>query len=489
MSIDPTTEIDSRPSNGRPRGAMQTFRERARAALLQPALQRAITRATDKFVSARNRTVAETPGFEQAREQARQIKRHVLENLDQYLEQFAARVTERGGHVHWASDASEACSFIAALAAENGARRVVKSKSMVTEEIELNHALESQAVEVIETDLGDFIIQLAGETPSHLLAPALHKSRSDVATLFAEKLGIAYTDDVEQLTAAARGALRNKFLEADMGVSGVNFGIAETGTIVILENEGNARLTTSLPRIHVAVMGTEKLIPRFDDLATFLQVLPRSATGQIMSSYVSLITGTKMHAAGEGPEQLHVVILDNGRSRILADKIQREALACIRCSACLNICPVYRSVGGHAYGWVYQGPIGALITPQLSNVDCSAELPFASSLCGACRDVCPVKIDIPDLLLDLRAKISTSHKRPSSRGEAILAMAFAFVIRHPALYRLTAALARRMQPSTTIGGAMKTGSLPLVSAWTESRDFPAMAPRSFNQIWREELHG
>jgi L-lactate dehydrogenase complex protein LldF len=344
-------------------------------------------------------------------------------------------------------------------------------------------------LEVTETDLGEYIIQLAGEKPSHLLAPALHKSRSEVGKLFAQELGMAYTDNIEQLAAAARRTLRHKFLDAELGVSGVNFGIAETGTIVILENEGNARLTTSLPRIHVAVMGAEKLIPRLQDLVVFLKLLPRSATGQTMTSYVSLITGAKTHSADEGPEQLHVVILDNGRSRLLADEVQREALFCIRCGACLNICPVYRSAGGHSYGWVYQGPIGALITPQLSGNESASELPFASSLCGACLEVCPVKINIPSLLLDLRSKVAVAHQPPSSRREAMLAAGFSFVMRHPAWYRLLAAVARRLQRLALKDGAMRTSSVPLLSAWTESRDFPAMAPRSFDQIWREELRG
>src|SRR2546430_134836 len=276
--------------------------------------------------------------------------------------------------------------------------------SMASEEIRLNAALAARGIAAVETDLGEYIVQLAGEEPSHIVVPAIHKTKGQIAALFAAKLGMEPSDDVTRLAAAARQALRRRFAEADLGVSGVNFAVAETGTILILENEGNARLTTSLPRTHVALMGIEKVIPRFADLEVFLRLLPRSGTGQALTAYQSLLTGTKRQPADEGPEELHIVLLDNGRSRMLASAVTRQTLACIRCGACLNACPVYRQIGGHAYGSVYPGPIGAVLTPQLLGMGESSALPYASSLCGACRDVCPVKIDIPAVLLHLRGQ-------------------------------------------------------------------------------------
>src|SRR4029079_14758129 len=288
----------------------------------------------------------------------------------------------------------EANDIICQLTLVRGARNVVKSKSMTTEEIHLNTALERAGMQVVETDLGEYIIQLAGETPSHIIAPAIHKTKRQIAELFTAELGMTPTDDVGQLTSTARATLRDRFAAADLGISGVNFGIAETGTIVIVENEGNIRLTTSLPRTHIAVMGIDKVLPRFADLDVFLKLLPRSGTGQRLTTYQSYITGTKRQPPNEGPEERHIVLLDNGRSRMLAHPVTRQSLACIRCGACLNACPVYQQIGGHAYGSVYQGPIGAVITPQLMGIEKTSQLPYASSLCGACREVCPVKIDI-----------------------------------------------------------------------------------------------
>src|SRR2546422_6681303 len=290
---------------------------------------------------------------------------------------------------------------------------------MATEEIHLNAALEAEGIEALETDLGEYIIQLAGETPSHIIAPAIHKTKGQIAELFVNKPGIERTNDVSKLTSTARQTLRAKFGAADLGISGVNFGVAETGTILILENEGNIRLTTSLPKTHIAVMGIEKVIPRLADLEVFLKLLPRSGTGQHLTSYQSLITGTKRSTDQEGPDELPIILLDNGRSRMLAHPITRQSLACIRCGACLNACPVYQQIGGHAYGSVYAGPIGAVITPQLIGLGKAAQLPYASSLCGACREVCPVKIDIPELLLHLRAEITQGEKAEGSRQKAV----------------------------------------------------------------------
>ncbi len=384
----------------------ETFDANARAALGDTQLRGALRNATSLFGERRLAAARGLANWEELRTEARAIKDEVLLHLDRYLEQFVSNAEMRGAKVHWARDAAEANQIVCRLAQEYGARNVVKSKSMVTEEIHLNDALERAGMDVIETDLGEYIIQLAGEAPSHIIAPAIHKTKGQIAALFTDKLGMEPTNDVDTLTSVARNVLRDRFAAADLGISGVNFGVAETGTILILENEGNIRLTTSLPRVHIALMGIEKILPRFADLDVFLKLLPRSGTGQHMTTYQSLITGVKNRADDEGPEKLHIVLLDNGRSRMLAHPITRQALACIRCGACLNACPVYQQIGGHAYGSVYPGPIGAVITPQLIGLGKAAQLPYASSLCGACREVCPVKIDIPELLLHLRSEIA-----------------------------------------------------------------------------------
>src|SRR2546422_175062 len=340
-----------------------SFDRDARTALADGQLRGALRQATDLFAERRRAALATVPDWEGARDRARAIKDETLLHLDRYLEQFTTNAERAGARVHWARDAAEACEIIGRIAEQRGARSVVKSKSMASEEIHLNERLARGGIEPVETDLGECIVQLAGETQSHIVVPAIHKTRAQIAALFAEKLGIAPSDDVTTLAAVARQALRRRFAEADLGVSGVNFAVAETGTILILENEGNARLTTSLPRTHVALMGIEKVIPRFADLEVFLQLLPRSGTGQALTAYQSLITGTKRRPEDEGPEQLDIVVMDNGRSRMLASALTRQSLACIRCGACLNACPVYRQIGGHAYGSVYPGPIGAILTP------------------------------------------------------------------------------------------------------------------------------
>jgi len=396
----------------------------------------------------------------------------VLSHLDRYLEEFVGNAESRGAKIHWARDAAEANSIICDLAAESNARIVVKSKSMTTEETHLNAALEAAGMQVVETDLGEYIIQLADEPPSHIIAPAIHKTRGQIAELFNAELGMPLTDDVARLTSTARATLRDRFAAADVGISGVNFAIAETGTIVIVENEGNIRLTTSLPRIHIAVMGIEKVLPRFADLDVFLKLLPRSGTGQRLTTYQSYITGTKRQAGDEGPEELHIVLLDNGRSRMLAHPVTRQSLACIRCGACLNACPVYQQVGGHAYGSVYPGPIGAVITPQLMGIEKSAQLPYASSLCGACREVCPVKIDIPRLLLHLRAEIAP---RKGKLSERLAFKMWAQVMMRPSLYKMGAVVGRIMQRF-----------VPVAKAWTNGRDLRPIESKSFHELWSDE---
>ena len=491
----------------------ETFDENARAALTDTQLRGALRNATTLFSERRRAAAKSLSNWEELRAEARAIKDETLLHLDQYLEEFVTNAEKKGAQVRWARDAAEANQIICRLAQERGARNVVKSKSMTTEEIHLNDALQSEGIEAIETDLGEYIIQLAGETPSHIIVPAIHKTKKQIAELFTEKLGIAPTDEVARLTATARQILRERFAAADIGISGVNFGVAETGTILILENEGNIRLTTSLPPVHIAVMGIEKIVPRFRDLDVFLKLLPRSGTGQHLTTYQSLITGTKRRTEDEGPEELHIVLLDNGRSRMLAHPTTRQSLACIRCGACLNACPVYQQIGGHAYGSVYPGPIGAVITPQLIGLSKAAQLPYASSLCGACREVCPVKIDIPKLLLHLRAEITegtgyisavnsmdeTEQVSASAhdaephikrrRGERLAFKLWAIVMMRPRLYELSTRLSRLLQRFIVRDGKLRAvpEGFQLLGAWTDERDLRPLESRTFRERWRDEL--
>jgi L-lactate dehydrogenase complex protein LldF len=450
----------------------ETFGENAKAALADTHLRGALKNATSLFGERRKAAAASLPNWEDLRSEARAIKDEVLSHLDHYLEEFVGNAESRGATIHWARDAAEANAIICALAIARKTQIVVKSKSMTTEETHLNDALEAAGMQVVETDLGEYIIQLAEEPPSHIIAPAIHKTRGQIAELFNAELGMPLTDDVARLTSTARATLRDRFAAADVGISGVNFAIAETGTIVIVENEGNIRLTTSLPRIHIAVMGIEKVLPRFADLDVFLKLLPRSGTGQRLTTYQSYITGTKRQLTDEGPEELHIVLLDNGRSRMLAHPVTRQSLACIRCGACLNACPVYQQVGGHAYGSVYPGPIGAVITPQLMGIEKSAQLPYASSLCGACREVCPVKIDIPRLLLHLRAEIAP---RKGKLSERLAFKMWAQVMMRPSLYKMSSVLARIMQRL-----------VPVAKAWTNGRDLRPIESKSFHELWSDE---
>jgi len=472
------------------------FDARSRAALADDRLRGALDRATALFGEKRAAAVATVPEWEELRERARATKEHVLAHLDHYLELFVERATENGTRVHFARDRAEACRVIGELAERSGARTIVKSKSMTTEEIGLNATLEARGMLPVETDLGEWIIQLAGETPSHIIAPAIHKTRFQIADLFRDVHGAELPADAGELAAFARRMLRAEFAGADLGVSGVNFAVAETGSFLVLENEGNARLTTSLPRVHVAVMGIEKLVPRFADLELFLRLLPRSGTGQHLTSYQSIFTGPKKDSGDEGPDELHVVVLDNGRSAMLSEALTRQSLACIRCGACLNACPVYKQVGGHAYGSVYPGPIGAVITPQLAGLEKARALPFASSLCSACRDVCPVKIDIPALLLHLRARIVEGRglpadaRRATRRGRGLERLAFrawAWSMGGPRRYRATSWLVRRLQPLAARPGLAQRLArrlAPPLAAWTAGRELRPADPRPFRARWR-----
>ncbi len=464
----------------------------SRVSIRDPQLRRALRRVGSGFDGARREAIAEvTPeAWEEWREQARQVKEHTLSNLDYYLELLHDNVVKNGGQVHFARDAAQANAIVAGIATSRGVKVVTKGKSMVSEELDLNRALEGLGVEVYETDLGEYIIQLAGETPSHLVAPALHKTKEQVAELLADKLGVPYNDDIEEMARVARTTLREKFLQADLGISGANFLVAETGTLAIITNEGNGRLCTSAPRVHVGIAGMEKVIPSLQDLALFLRLLPRSATGQRLTSYVSMTSGPRRETDEDGPEEFHLVIVDNGRSRLLADPKLREALHCIRCGACLNICPVYQKVGGHAYGWVYPGPIGAIVTPNLVGLKQAKDLPFASSLCGACRDACPVKINIPRMLLHLRGQLAESQDsevRAAPVQERIAARGMAKALSHPGWLAAGGRALRGMQRVFGNGGGL--GSIPLgpMAGWLRSRDLPPAPPRTFAETWEREL--
>jgi L-lactate dehydrogenase complex protein LldF len=464
------------------------FKKNSSIALNDQNLRKALRNVTDRFRAAMIQATKEVREWEDLRNQAREIKKETIEHLDMYLEMLEENVTKAGGKVHWAKDGDEACKIIVDIAERSGAKSVVKSKSMATEEVGLNHAFERVGIKVVETDLGEYIIQLAKERPSHIIAPAIHKTREDISRLFSEKLNVPYYSEPEHLTKVAREMLRGEFLGADMGVSGVNFAVAETGTIVIVENEGNARLSTTVPRVHVALMGIEKVVPHFKDLAVFLSVLVRSATGRRMSTYVSFITGPRRKDDIDGPEEFHLVIMDNGRSKILASEETRESLYCIRCGACLNICPVYRQVGGHAYGWVYSGPIGAIITPQLLGIDKAPELPFASSLCGACKDVCPVKIDFPKVLLELRKRVAEGKDKDGGETgffERLAVRIWRVSMENKTLYNLLSSLSYFLQYPWLAGNG-KLRSLPYpFSRWTKHRDFPAVAKTPFRKRWKE----
>src|SRR5882762_2572135 len=407
---------------------------RSHTALEDPILQGALKNATTLFIDRRAEAITSVPDWEALRQRARKVKEHTINNLDYYLEQLVEKVEAQGGTIYWAKSGDDVSRYIIGLARSRGVKSAVKSKSMTTEEIELNHALEAAGVRPIETDLGEYIIQLAHEKPSHIIVPAIHKTRGQIADLFEEKLCEGRPNEVAEITAMARKRLRHEFLSAEMGITGANFLIAESGTLVLVENEGNIRLSTQVPKIHVAVVGIEKVIPRFDDLSVFLRLLPRSGTGQKQTAYVSFLNGPRQ-AAPESGFEFHLILMDNGRTRILADEQMRESLYCIRCGACLNVCPVYQKIGGQAYGWIYPGPIGAVISPQLQSLKQSGDLPFASSLCGACRDACPVAINLPDMLLALRAKAKESETVKQKPGERTAMRSYAFAARRPKLFR------------------------------------------------------
>jgi L-lactate dehydrogenase complex protein LldF len=456
------------------------FPEAARAALGDAQLRRNVGHATRTIRAKRAAVVGELSDWPQLREAGRAVKDRALRDLEGLLVALEAAVQRAGGTVHWARDGEEANRIVAGIVHEAGARDVVKVKSITTDEIGLNDALAAEGIAAVETDLAELIVQLSDDSPSHILVPAIHRNRAEIRDLFARELEVEdLSDDPVALTDAARRHLRRKFLEARVGISGANFAVADTGAVCVVESEGNGRMCTTLPEVLITVMGIEKVLPSWRDLEVFLQLLPRSSTGERMNPYTSFWTGV---TKGDGPRAFHLVLLDNGRTDVLADEVGRQALRCIRCSACLNVCPVYSRVGGHAYESVYPGPIGAILTPQLKRLEEGRTLPWASSLCGACEEVCPVAIDIPRVLVHLRGKVVDEH-RPRAEGAAMGALARVFADR--GRYERAQRLARAGQRPLVRDGRIRRLPGPL-SAWTDVRDMPPVAAQTFREWWREE---
>jgi L-lactate dehydrogenase complex protein LldF len=466
----------------------EPFPVAARRALADSQLRRNLGKATTTIRAKRAAVVAELPDWEDLRAAGQAIKQHTLAHLDQYLEQLEREVTARGGTVHWARDATEANEIVTGLVRGTGATEAVKVKSLATDEIGLNDALAAAGITAVETDLAELIVQLGHDRPSHILVPAIHRNRAEIREIFLREMsGVdpGLTDSPTALTAAARAYLRRRFLAARVGISGANFAVAETGTLCVLESEGNGRMCLTLPETLITVMGIEKVIPRWEDLGVFLQLLPRSSTGERMNPYTSLWSGV---TPGDGPQRFHLVLLDNGRTAALADPAGRSALHCIRCSACMNVCPVYERTGGHAYGSVYPGPIGAVLSPQLTGVEDNASLPYASSLCGACYDACPVKIDIPSLLVHLRARhVEEAARRRLPSPEAVTMAAAAWVMASPTRF---AAAQRGGRAGRLLGRGGKIKRLPPpLNGWTAARDAPVPPRESFRQWWARERGG
>ncbi|WP_405782962.1 LutB/LldF family L-lactate oxidation iron-sulfur protein [Streptomyces sp. NBC_00859] len=462
---------------------MPSFPVAAGEAVHNETLRGNLRHATHTIRDKRAKAVAELADWAQLREAGKQIKDRTLRHLDDYLVQLEESVTAAGGTVHWAADADEANRIVAALVKATGEREVVKVKSMATQEIGLNEALEAEGIAAYETDLAELIVQLGEDRPSHILVPAIHRNRGEIREIFARTMSEwgrpapeGLTDAPAELAEAARLHLREKFLRAKVGISGANFMVAETGTLVVVESEGNGRMCLTLPETLISVVGIEKTVPTWRDLEVFLQTLPRSSTAERMNPYTSTWTGT---TDADGPRDFHLVLLDNGRTATLADEVGRQALRCIRCSACLNVCPVYERAGGHAYGSVYPGPIGAILSPQLRGTESEidASLPYASSLCGACYDVCPVAIDIPEVLVHLRERVAGQGGR-GHRLEKAAMKAAGWVLDHPAALAAgerAASKTRRLHPKR----------LPGAAAWTDSRDLPELPPEPFRDWWKK----
>ena len=467
----------------------RAFKENARAAVADPQLRRALAHVKEGFNGKRAKAAAKLPEFEALRDAARDIKDHTLAHLDAYLEHYERKVTEAGGRVHWCPTAEDARKAVLEICRAAGARMVTKGKSMIAEEIALNDHLEANGITPVETDLGEYIIQLRREPPSHIIAPAVHLTKDLVEADF-RKHHTQFPPDrplsePRQLVNEAREVLRRKYLAADVGITGANFLVAETGTSVIVTNEGNGDLTQVLPRVHIVVASLEKVVPTLEDVSTILRVLARSATGQECSTYTTFSTGPRRAEDPDGPEQYHVVLLDNGRSAMLGGEFQ-DMLRCIRCGACMNHCPVYHAIGGHAYGWVYPGPMGAVLTPSLIGIEEAGHLPSASTFCGRCESVCPMRIPLPKLMRHWREQEFERHLQPAA-ARAGLAL-WAFFAKRPALYHVVAGMAAPLLAALGRGrGRFKR--LPLAGGWTAHRDMPAPQGRTFRQLWAGRRQG
>ncbi len=461
--------------------ASMHFKARSGEKLADRKLQAALRKLQSNFVKSRADRVSELDNFEDLRTAAAAIRDRALDSLDAYLEEFERNATARGAIVHWAETTADVNRIVCELAAKYSVRKAVKSKSMVSEECALNDALEAAGVRVIETDLGEYILQLAQEPPSHIIAPVIHKGRDEIADLFEEKHHLPRKTAAAELTREAREMLRSHFLSADMGISGANFIVAETGTTLIVTNEGNGRMVTTLPRVHVAITGIEKVVPTLEDVTTLLRLLPRSATGQSISNYISFTTGIKDAQDAAGAEHFHIILLDGGRTKLIGSDMQ-AMLRCIRCGACMNHCPVYQSVGGHAYGWVYPGPMGAILTPTYVGLENALDLPHASTLCNQCGVVCPVKIPLPDLMRKLREKQFERGLRPWV--ESLGLWLWSRTAERPALYALASKIGVRIL--RWMGGADKLiHNLPFGSGWTAGRDMPAPQGKTFREMYAQ----
>ena len=468
----------------------ETYVKVAKKGIANPVLQKALAGLQDRFGRGTAEAYRRLPEGPELRFKAHDIREKAIAHLDALLEILAAKIRANGGVVYFAQTAKEAVNYCITVARQNNVHRVVKGKSMVTEEIGLNPALQAAGIEPVETDLGEYIIQLAGEKPSHIIAPAVHKNRHDIADLFVKKTGIRRTTDPSELTQAARKALREKFLSADMGTSGVNIACAETGHITTVSNEGNIRMATTLPRIHIAFMGMERIVARLDEYEILLRLLCRGAAAQTMATYVSYISGPRRPGESDGPDEFHLVILDNGRSRILADPQFKEILYCIRCAACLNVCPVYGKIGGHAYGFAYSGPVGAVVTPLLTGINRAKDLCLGETLCGACMDACPVAIDLPRLLLALREKLAYGDEnwqvKPASRMEGLAYKAWSYLIGHRYIYERFLKMAGVGQKLFPRSRTMIRRLPPPLAGWTQSRNFQPLAKETFIEGWRNK---
>jgi L-lactate dehydrogenase complex protein LldF len=452
------------------------FKAQARVKIADRDLKRALDKLQGNFVKGRADRIEEFADYEAYRTAAAAVRDRALAKLDLYLDAFERNATARGAVVHWAETPEDVNRIVVELARQYNVRKAVKSKSMVTEECALNDALEGAGIEVVETDLGEYILQLAKEPPSHIIAPVVHKTREQISTLFAEKHRTPYKANIAALTREARERLRGHFLTADMGISGANFAIAETGSTLIVTNEGNGRMVTTLPRVHVAITGIEKVVPTLEDATLLLKLLPRHATGQSISNYMSFTTGVKGPQDADGPEHFHIILLDGGRSEVLASDL-KPILRCIRCGACMNHCPVYQTIGGHAYGWVYPGPMGSVLTPLYVGLEKAKDLPNAATLCNQCGVVCPVKIPLPDLMRKLRERQFAQRMKPW-RERAGLAL-WASAAKRPRLYGLLAGTGARMLK--WFGGKKAIRSLPFGGGWTNGRDLPSPEGRTFRE--------